>query len=94
MTSPQLVEEANNVDGKEEMKMNGGLLSFVRENFLKGCYFDDDDEAYKKLEEERTAKMKEEVREYENWDWSFIEETYEGVTMKHAFDMLGQYKEV
>jgi len=86
MTSPKLVEGVTNVDGKQ--------ISFIRENFLKGCYFDEDDEEYKKLEEERTAKMKAEVRECDNWDWKFIEETYEGITMKHVYDMLGQYKEV
>ena len=33
--------------------------------------------------------MKEEIREVDNWDWSFIDETYEGVTLKHAYDMIG-----
>lgn len=62
-----------------------------RENFLKGCFFNESDEAFKKLEKERTALMKAEVRECDNWDWDYIDETYEGMTLKHLFDMLGQY---
>ena len=65
------------------------VKSIIKENFLKGCYVNPEDAAYTKLETERTAKMKEEIREVDNWDWSFIDETYEGVTLKHAYDMIG-----
>ena len=32
--------------------------------------------------------LREEVRELDNFDWPFVEETYEGVTLKHVFDMI------
>ena len=84
-------------DNHMEDDEDGGQVDFpslVRGNFLKGCYYNEEDEEYKKLEEERTAKMREEVRDIDGFDWAFNDETYEGVTLKHAFDMIGQYKQI
>ena len=63
-------------------------------DFLKGCYFDETDKAYAALEAERTAKMEAEIRDFGSWDWHYIDATYEGVTLKHVYDMLGQHKDV
>lgn len=68
--------------------------SYINENFLRGCFFDEADEEYKKLEAERTAKMRQEIRDIDNFGWDCVDETYEGVTLKHAFDMNAQYSQV
>ena len=36
--------------------------------------------------------MREEVRDIDNFDWEFVDETYEGITLKHAFDMNCQFR--
>ena len=38
--------------------------------------------------------MREEVRDIDGFDWEFVDETYEGITLKHAFDMNCQYAQV
>ena len=38
--------------------------------------------------------MREEVREIDAFDWPLVDETYEGITLKHAFDMNCQYKQI
>ena len=64
------------------------------ENFLKGCYLDEADGSFKKLEEERTSKMKSDIRDSNNWDWEYIDRTYQGVTLKHVYDMMDRYKNI
>ena len=36
--------------------------------------------------------MREEVRDIDAFDWPLVDETYEGITLKHAFDMNCQYR--
>ena len=87
----QVKSTSDKIDLEQEHATQITSESTLKENFLKGCFYDVNDKAFKEIEKERTAKMKAEIRDFEQWEWDPINETYEGVTLKHAFDMILQY---
>ena len=36
----------------------------------------------------------EEIRDFEKWEWVMYEETFEGVTLKHVYDMIMQNEQI
>ena len=35
-----------------------------------------------------------EIRDFDKWDWSYIDEDYSGVTLKHVFDIMISHTQV
>ena len=40
------------------------------------------------------AELKDEIRDFETWDFDMHDSIIEGVTLKHAYDMILQHKEI
>lgn len=91
--------EAVGDDKKEEVKAEDDepesevskILEQKKDTFLAGCVLNGDDVEIKAVVEARRAEYQDAMRDAENFDWVLREETFEGMTLKHAVDMMGKF---
>ena len=38
--------------------------------------------------------MEAEIRDFNDWNWDFIDNQYKGIPLKHAFDMITSVKDI
>ena len=72
----QIKTTSDQIDHEQELATKITSESALKDNFLQGCFYDVNDKAFKEIEKERTAKMKAEIRDFEQWEWDPINETY------------------
>ena len=74
---------------EDQQSLNSALRNFdVKDDFLSGCFFDEKNKRMVEIEEERLKRAKAEIRDPEDFPWLCINKTFEGVTLKHAFEMI------
>jgi len=66
----------------------------VADIFLQGCTHDESDPKIKEETKRREELMRSEIREPDEWPWFILEETFEGVTLKHVYENIFMFARV
>jgi carbohydrate-selective porin OprB len=60
--------------------------------FLRGCQFNQHDQEFQRIVNDRTGQMKKDIRQFDELPWdTHYEITFTGVTLKHVLDHLMGY---